>query len=96
MLDADISNQLKEASIEERIRIIEMILRSLKQDLRASKVQSVATQRPLRGTVRHYEEPYDSAARPQRPAFGFMKDTGTILGDVVSPVLPESDWEVLQ
>ena len=34
--------------------------------------------------------------RPQRPTFGFMKDTGKILGDVVAPVLPENVWEVLQ
>ena len=32
--------------------------------------------------------------RPQRPTFGFMKDTGKILGDVVAPVLPENVWEV--
>ncbi len=39
------------------------------------------------------------AATPEplhRPTFGFMKNTGTILGDVVTPVLPESSWEVLQ
>jgi len=33
-------------------------------------------------------------ARPQRPTFGFMKDTGKIIGDVVAPVLPENTWEV--
>ncbi|MFH7244652.1 MAG: hypothetical protein ACHWZW_17590 [Spirulina sp.] len=49
-----------------------------------------------RGTVRHYSGPYTSVEQPQRPAFGFMKDTGTILGDVVSPVIPESDWEAFQ
>ncbi|MDF5731703.1 MAG: hypothetical protein PUP92_27785 [Rhizonema sp. PD38] len=32
--------------------------------------------------------------RPQRPTFGFMKDTGKILGDVVAPVLSENEWEV--
>jgi len=32
----------------------------------------------------------------QRPAFGFMQSTGTILGDIIAPVLPESTWEVLQ
>ena len=32
----------------------------------------------------------------QRPALGFMKTTGAILGDVVAPVLPENAWEVLQ
>jgi hypothetical protein len=62
MLDADILNQLNEASIEERIRIIEMILKSLKQDLRANKAQSIAAQRPLRGTVSHYEDPYEPVA----------------------------------
>lgn len=40
-----------------------------------------------------YAEP---ANRPHRPAFGFMKGTGSIHGDVVSPAVPESDWEVLQ
>jgi hypothetical protein len=34
--------------------------------------------------------------RPQRPAFGFMKGTGKIVGDVVAPILPENTWEVLQ
>lgn len=32
----------------------------------------------------------------QRPAFGYMQGTGSILGDIVSPVLPETTWEVLQ
>ena len=32
----------------------------------------------------------------KRPAFGFMRDTGTILGDIVTPVLPENTWEILQ
>jgi hypothetical protein len=41
----------------------------------------------------------ESSPQPEvtsRPAFGFMKNTGEILGDVVSPVLPESAWEALQ
>ena len=62
MLDVDILNQLHGASIEERIRAIEMILNSLKQDLRASNAQSIAEQRPLRGKVRHYEDPYEPVA----------------------------------
>lgn len=37
-----------------------------------------------------------STEKLQRPAFGFMKDTGTVLGDIVSPIIPESDWEVLR
>ncbi len=96
MLDANILNRLNEASIEERIAIIEMILKSLKQDLRASNAQSIAGQHPLRGTVSHYTDPYNSAEQPQRPAFGFFKDTGTIHRDIISPAVPESDWEVLQ
>ena len=32
----------------------------------------------------------------QRPPFGFVKEMGAILGDVVSPAVLESDWEVLQ
>lgn len=37
-----------------------------------------------------------SSHQAQRPTFGFMKDTGSIHGDVVSPAVPESDWEVLR
>jgi hypothetical protein len=37
-----------------------------------------------------------STTQPQRPAFGFMQDTGTILGDVITPVLPETAWDALQ
>lgn len=32
----------------------------------------------------------------KRPAFGVMKGSGEILGDIVAPALPESAWEVLQ
>ena len=62
MLDVDILNQLHGASIEERIRVIEMILKSLKQDLRVSNAQAVAEQHPLRGKVRYYEDPYEPVA----------------------------------
>lgn len=62
MLDSDIMNQLQGATIEERIRVIEMILKTLKQELRASPPRSVAEQRPLRGKVRHYTAPYDPVA----------------------------------
>jgi hypothetical protein len=33
---------------------------------------------------------------PKRPAFGFMKGTGEILGDIIMPALSEKEWEVLQ
>jgi hypothetical protein len=32
----------------------------------------------------------------QRPAFGVMKGSGEILGDIVAPALSESTWEVFQ
>jgi hypothetical protein len=32
----------------------------------------------------------ESVSRTQRPAFGYMRGTGEILGDVVAPVLPEN------
>jgi hypothetical protein len=37
-----------------------------------------------------------SSKSPHRPAFGFMKGTGSIQGDIISPAVPESDWEVFQ
>lgn len=77
MLDSETLEKLQKASIEERIAIIEIILRSLKNDISASPQPA-------------------PAAHLQRPAFGFMKDTGKILGDVVAPVLPETAWDVLQ
>jgi hypothetical protein len=77
MLDSETLEKLQNASVADRIDIIEMILRSLKTD------------------VSHSPQP-DSAVHRQRPAFGFMKNTGEILGDVVTPILPETAWDVLQ
>ncbi|OKH12951.1 hypothetical protein [[Limnothrix rosea] IAM M-220] len=38
-----------------------------------------------------------SPAQPQkRGGFGCMKGTFEIVGDIVSPAAPESDWEALQ
>lgn len=79
MIDSETIEKLQNASIEERISIIEVLLRSLKNDMPKD-----TPSKP------------ESAARSQRPAFGFMKDTGEILGDIVAPVLPENAWEVLQ
>jgi len=62
MLDSEILQKMQGASIKERIRIIEMVLTSLKQNLRASNAQAVAAQRPLRGTVRHDAAPYQPVA----------------------------------
>jgi hypothetical protein len=118
MIEAEILQKMRAASIEDRIAIIEWLLQSLKAELNPS----LETQPPtdgnyairrtfnqplagfsdsayeglLRSIVRRYAELDTSEDRPQRPAFGFMKDTGTILGDIVAPVIPESDWEVLR
>lgn len=79
MIDSETLETLQNASLEERITIIEIVLRSLKADLKKDTLPQS-----------------EAAAHPQRPAFGFMKDTGTIVGDVVAPILSESTWEVLQ
>ena len=76
MIDSETVEKLQKASIEERITLIELLLRSLRTDIQNASSQP--------------------AAAPQRPAFGFMKDTGEILGDVIASVLPENTWEVLQ
>jgi len=68
MIDSEILEKLQGFSIEDRMNIIEVILNTLKQDMRSPA----------------------SINRPQRPAFGFMKGTGEILGDIVTPILPES------
>jgi hypothetical protein len=79
MLDTTTIAKLNNTSIEERISIIEMLLGTLKNDIKKD-----STHQP------------ESDIKFQRPAFGFMKDTGKILGDVVSPILDENTWEVLQ
>ena len=79
MLDSETFEKLQNASIEDRITIIEVLLRSLKNDIKKNDSPQS-----------------DSTSRPQRPAFGFMKSKGKIIGDVVAPVLPENTWKVLQ
>ncbi len=39
---------------------------------------------------------YPATPHPQRPAFGAMKNSGQILGDLVTPILPANEWEVLR
>jgi hypothetical protein len=77
-IDSAILEKLHNTSIEERISIIEMLLGTLKNDIK----KDVSLQP-------------ESEIKTQRPAFGFMKDTGKIIDDVVAPVLPENTWEVL-
>ena len=56
------------------------------------------TKTPL--TVFHNGQPwviiYPATTQKQRSAFGSMKESGEILGDIVMPALPETAWEVLQ
>jgi hypothetical protein len=77
MIDSETIEKLQNASIEDRIAIIEVILGSLKNDISTSPQPALAV-------------------HPKRPAFGFMKNTGKILGDLVAPILPETAWDVLQ
>jgi hypothetical protein len=77
MLDSETLEKLQNASVVDRIAIIEMILQSLKTD------------------ESHASQP-DLGVHHQRPPFGFMKNTGKILGDVVAPILPETAWDVLR
>ena len=79
MIDPNLLEQLKTASVGDRIAVLEMLVQSLKSDIKTGADTSVET-----------------AIASHRPAFGFMKTTGAILGDVVAPVLPENTWEVLQ
>jgi len=79
MIDPKLLEQLKTASVGDRLAVIEMLVQSLKSDIRPGA-----------------ETSDENAIASQRPAFGFMKHTGAILGDVITPVLPESTWEVLQ
>ena len=73
MVDPKLLEQLKTASVNERIAVLEM-LQSLKSDIKPSADTLVET-----------------TIASQRPAFGFMKTTGAILGDVVAPVLPHTN-----
>ncbi|MBW4600409.1 MAG: type II toxin-antitoxin system Phd/YefM family antitoxin [Calothrix sp. FI2-JRJ7] len=56
------------------------------------------TKTPL--TVTYKGEPlvviYPTVAQRQRLAFGALKESGEILGDLIAPVAPVDTWEVLQ
>ncbi len=59
MLNSDILKQLQGTSIEERIRLIEAILQTLKLDLSEQSYASADNNCPLRSKVRHYNTPYE-------------------------------------
>lgn len=63
MLDSDTLKKLQNASISERLQTLELIIESLKQDLRnISQPQEIIHQKPLKGKVIHYDAPYQPVA----------------------------------
>lgn len=70
----------------------------LPEPLRQLFTQIQHSKTPL--TVSDRGEPlviiYPATPHPQRPVFGAMKNSGQILGDLVAPILPASEWEVLE
>ncbi|MBO1346112.1 MAG: hypothetical protein EBE86_001330 [Hormoscilla sp. GUM202] len=62
MIESEILEKLQETSIVDRIKIIEAILRSVKNDMRKdSEQKSLPGEYPLRGKVISYDEPYEPA-----------------------------------
>ena len=62
-------------SIEARIQIIEAVLRSLKQDMRAVSQQIPSESNPLRGKVIHYDDPYEPVTAEDWEALTFVRST---------------------
>jgi hypothetical protein len=62
VIDPELLEQLKTASVDERINVIEAILQSLKRDVHSASRRAIAETRPLRGKVRYYEDPYEPVA----------------------------------
>ncbi|WP_026795932.1 MULTISPECIES: type II toxin-antitoxin system Phd/YefM family antitoxin [Planktothrix] len=68
----------------------------LPQTLQTLLIEVERTKTPL--TVIHEGQPlviiYPANSQPSRPAFGAMKGSGEILGDLITPVA--QPWEVLE
>ena len=63
MIESEILEKLQGTSIEERILVIEAILRTLKSDMRAvPSPQTLSRQGSLKGKVIRYDEPYEPIA----------------------------------
>ena len=63
MIESEIIEKLQGTSIEDRILVIEAILRTVKSDMRAiSSQQILSGQSPLQGKVIRYDEPYEPVA----------------------------------
>jgi hypothetical protein len=39
---------------------------------------------------------YLASYQPKRPAFGVLSHSGEIMGDILAPIVPASDWAALQ
>lgn len=63
MLESEILEKMKGLSIEERIRVIEAIWRTINSDMRSSVSPSISEEHPpLCGKVIHYEDLYEPIA----------------------------------
>lgn len=64
MIESEIIEKLQETSIEERILIIEAILKTVKNEMRStsSKELSQDSPKPLKGKLIRYNDPYESLA----------------------------------
>jgi hypothetical protein len=84
MLLQELKEQSYKLSASDRLELIGELVRSLQNSVGQNSVDEISVNiDPL-------------SNQKQRPAFGVMKGSGEILGDIIAPVLPESLWEVLQ
>ena len=60
MIESEILKKIQGTSIEERILIIEAILKTVKKDMRSR--QPSCQDQPLHGKVIHYDDPYQPVA----------------------------------
>ncbi|MGC9525396.1 MAG: hypothetical protein ACP5D7_07640 [Limnospira sp.] len=63
MIESEILKKIQGTSIEERILIIEAILKTVKKDMRSRQLSS--QNKPLHGKVIHYDNPYEPVAIAQ-------------------------------
>jgi hypothetical protein len=46
--------------------------------------------------IKHAIDAYLANYQPKRAAFGVLSQSGKIIGDILEPITPTSDWEALQ
>lgn len=63
MIESEILEKLQGYSLEDRIRVIEAILHTLKHDMRSPTLQQIPSEHnPLRGKLIFYNNPYEPVA----------------------------------